>query len=293
MATLNGTLATTRWLVAILENHQQADGSVRVPEALRPYVGGRDVLAPRLVVSAAADTPLGLTPGWAPALIALDIDGTTVPSDSDLVSPAVRGGRTSSDRRRARTWCWRPAVGSWAPGPWPIQLGIADQPAVCSNGAVTAVPGSARGAPRGDVRPGPAVRIVQQSLPEAIVAVERPGVGYAVTRPFPADEVSGEQTVLSIEEIVAEPVSRMVVRWPGADLEEFVARVEAAGLHGVNYAIGYSAWLDVMPPGVSKASALEVRAPGPRGAGRTYRRLRRRQQRPRDARVGRPRGGDG
>ncbi len=44
-ATLNGTLATTRWLVAILENHQQADGSVVVPEALRPFVG-KDVLTP-------------------------------------------------------------------------------------------------------------------------------------------------------------------------------------------------------------------------------------------------------
>lgn len=44
-ATLNGTLATTRWLVAILENHQQPDGSVRVPEALVPYVG-REVLEP-------------------------------------------------------------------------------------------------------------------------------------------------------------------------------------------------------------------------------------------------------
>lgn len=38
-ATLNGTLATTRWLVAILENHQQPDGSVRVPAALVPYIG--------------------------------------------------------------------------------------------------------------------------------------------------------------------------------------------------------------------------------------------------------------
>ena len=38
-ATLNGTLGTTRWLVAILENHQQPDGSVRVPAALVPYVG--------------------------------------------------------------------------------------------------------------------------------------------------------------------------------------------------------------------------------------------------------------
>jgi seryl-tRNA synthetase len=44
-ATLNGTLATTRWLVAILENHQQPDGSVRVPEALAPFVG-TDVLEP-------------------------------------------------------------------------------------------------------------------------------------------------------------------------------------------------------------------------------------------------------
>jgi len=45
-ATLNGTLATTRWLVAILENHQQPDGSVRVPAALVPFVG-TEVLEPR------------------------------------------------------------------------------------------------------------------------------------------------------------------------------------------------------------------------------------------------------
>jgi seryl-tRNA synthetase len=45
-ATLNGTLATTRWIVAIMENHQQEDGSVLVPEALRPFVGGREVLEP-------------------------------------------------------------------------------------------------------------------------------------------------------------------------------------------------------------------------------------------------------
>ena len=45
-ATLNGTLATTRWLVAIMENHQQPDGSVRVPKAFQPFLGGRDVLEP-------------------------------------------------------------------------------------------------------------------------------------------------------------------------------------------------------------------------------------------------------
>jgi seryl-tRNA synthetase len=46
LATLNGTLATTRWLVAILENHQQQDGSVVVPKALRPYMGGLEVIEP-------------------------------------------------------------------------------------------------------------------------------------------------------------------------------------------------------------------------------------------------------
>ena len=46
VATLNGTLATTRWLVAILENHQLPDGSVRVPEAMRPYLGGLEVIEP-------------------------------------------------------------------------------------------------------------------------------------------------------------------------------------------------------------------------------------------------------
>jgi seryl-tRNA synthetase len=46
VATLNGTLATTRWIVAILETHQQADGSVKVPKALQPYLGGLEVIRP-------------------------------------------------------------------------------------------------------------------------------------------------------------------------------------------------------------------------------------------------------
>jgi seryl-tRNA synthetase len=46
VATLNGTLGTTRWLIPILENHQQPDGSVKVPTALQAYVG-TDILKPR------------------------------------------------------------------------------------------------------------------------------------------------------------------------------------------------------------------------------------------------------
>ncbi len=47
LATLNGTLcAMTRTIILLLENHQQPDGSVRVPSALRPYLGGREFLTP-------------------------------------------------------------------------------------------------------------------------------------------------------------------------------------------------------------------------------------------------------
>ncbi|RYQ54079.1 serine--tRNA ligase [Bifidobacterium pseudolongum] len=46
VATLNGTLATTRWLVAIMENHQQKDGSIVIPRAMRPYMGGKEVIEP-------------------------------------------------------------------------------------------------------------------------------------------------------------------------------------------------------------------------------------------------------
>jgi hydroxymethylpyrimidine pyrophosphatase-like HAD family hydrolase len=199
----------------------------------------------------------GLTPGWRPLLVALDIDGTSVPAESDEVSVAVVDAvrRAVDAGVHVVLATGRGVLGTQAVA---LQLGLGDVAAVCSNGAVTALPGTLTVLHAVTFDPEPAVRIVQQSLPEAIVAVERPGIGYAVTRPFPPDEVSGEQIVLPIEEIMALPVSRMVVRWPGAELEEFVARVEAAGLHGVNYAIGYSAWLDVMPPGVSKASALEA-----------------------------------
>ncbi|MDD7961376.1 serine--tRNA ligase [Microbacterium thalli] len=46
VATLNGTLATTRWIVALLETHQREDGSVVIPDALRPYLGGLEIAEP-------------------------------------------------------------------------------------------------------------------------------------------------------------------------------------------------------------------------------------------------------
>ncbi|QLQ09257.1 MAG: HAD family phosphatase [Nocardioidaceae bacterium] len=101
------------------------------------------------------------------------------------------------------------------------------------------------------------VRELMTYVPHAIVAVEEIGVGYRVNRPFPEGEISGRITIQSIDELVAEPVTRVVIRDPDASAEEFIELAERLGLHGTNYFIGWTAWLDLAPEGISKASALQ------------------------------------
>jgi len=78
-----------------------------------------------------------------------------------------------------------------------------------------------------------------------------------VSAPFPPGELSGEHTVVSFDELAATPATRVVIRAPQSTPEEFHALVERVGLHEVTYAVGWTAWLDLTPGGVSKASALE------------------------------------
>lgn len=53
-------------------------------------------------------------------------------------------------------------------------------------------------------------------------------------------------------------MTRVTFRSPSGTAEDFLALTERIGLHGVNYAVGFSAWLDLNPEGVSKGSALEI-----------------------------------
>ena len=103
-----------------------------------------------------------------------------------------------------------------------------------------------------------AVRQVLQHHPEALVAVEDRGVGYRVSGHFPEGELSGEMRLTDLEELVAEPVSRVIIRDPRATAEEFVALGARLGLHGTDYVVGWTAWLDLAPVGVSKASGLQL-----------------------------------
>jgi Cof subfamily protein (haloacid dehalogenase superfamily) len=100
------------------------------------------------------------------------------------------------------------------------------------------------------------VQMLLEEVPEAMVAVEEIGVGYRINRHFPDGEITGEMKLESVDELVSEPVTRVIIRDPHSSEEEFVALAEKIGLQGTNYFIGWTAWLDLAPEGVSKASAL-------------------------------------
>lgn len=97
-----------------------------------------------------------------------------------------------------------------------------------------------------------------EHLPHALIAVEEVGVGYRVNRLFPHGEITGEMTVETVDELVSRPVTRVIIRDPDGKAEDFIALAEQLGLAGTNYFIGWTAWLDLAPEGVSKASALAM-----------------------------------
>ncbi|MFE7673768.1 HAD family hydrolase [Streptomyces albidoflavus] len=103
---------------------------------------------------------------------------------------------------------------------------------------------------------GTAVRAFLDRCPSALVAVEHRGVGYRLTAPFPDGELPGEMIVTDLDDLLAEPVSRAIVRDPTATPEEFVRLAAETELPGAEHSVGWSAWLDLTPAGVSKASAL-------------------------------------
>lgn len=97
---------------------------------------------------------------------------------------------------------------------------------------------------------------LQQAVPEAIFGVEPLSGSRLVSAPFPAGELWGEYQVVPLEELVSKPISRLTLRAPQLSAEQIANRMAQAGLQGVEYAIGWSAWMDVSPPGVSKATGL-------------------------------------
>ena len=193
-------------------------------------------------------------------LIGLDIDGT-IANFGGEISPAVV--EVVERVRMCRTHIVL-ATGRNIVATLPIaeELGIRRGWAVCSNGAVTVRlnPGTPGGYDIAAVRtfdPRVALELVRRELPDAYVAVEDLGVGFRVAKEFPMGELAGRQRIVDYDDLWSEPATRVVIRAPGVDVTHFDAVVQAMGLQDVTYAIGYTAWLDLTGPGVSKGSALE------------------------------------
>ena len=193
---------------------------------------------------------------WVPKLVALDVDGTIVNGSnelSDVVRDAVvairdAGIETVISTGRAISGVMD-TVG---------KLGFTDGLAVASNGAVVFSYDPVEIIHSVTFDAADAVRRVLEEVPDAIVAVEQVGTGFRVNRPFPETEFAGQFVIDDVEKLIAEPVTRVVIRSTDHTPAEFTAIVHDLGLTGTNYFIGYSAWLDLAPEGVSKASGLDV-----------------------------------
>ena len=203
---------------------------------------------------------------WQPKLVALDIDGTILKwiegsgTTREEISPAVHDAVRRVVDAGAHVVL---ASGRSPHGMTNVAdlLGLAGEDrdriwVVASNGAVVFryPPLEVVHEETFDARP--AVEAILARHPSALVAVEERGVGYRVNSHFPDGELSGDMIVTDVEDLLAAEVSRVIIRDPESTADEFVALAEELGLHGTNYVVGWTAWLDLAPVGVSKASGL-------------------------------------
>ena len=196
-----------------------------------------------------------------PHLVALDIDGTLLTYDGDLADEVGAAVRAVQDAGHHVVLSTGRSV--HATIPVAAELGIEDGWVVCSNGSVTARMDGAH--PEGyevttviTFDPEPALRLMHAEFPEAYFAVEELGVGFRMNKPFPDGELSGVHRVVDLDELVGTHVTRLIVRSPGHTSDQFHELISRTGLSDVTYAIGWTAWMDVAPAGVTKASALEA-----------------------------------
>jgi Cof subfamily protein (haloacid dehalogenase superfamily) len=194
-------------------------------------------------------------------LIGLDIDGTLVHDDGYLSPEVVKEVQRVKDLGHEVIV----ATGRAAANAVPVvrDLGIEQGFVISSNGAVTVELDLEH--PRGfrmtDVVTFDPAQVLAQlikHLPEAHFAVEDLDGSYRFHRPFPTHALGDQNFETPLEELMHHPVSRVVVLSPEHDVDEFLGLISKIGLASVSYAIGYTAWLDISPQGVSKASALEV-----------------------------------
>jgi HAD superfamily hydrolase (TIGR01484 family) len=204
------------------------------------------------------------SPSWRPRLVALDIDGTLLKwiegagQTHEEIAPAVH----DAVRRAHDAGAHIVLASGRSPHGMTTIADLLDleggEPAwvVASNGAVVFryPPLEVVHEETFDARP--AVEAILREHPGVLVAVEERGVGYRVNRPFPAGELSGDMLITDVAELVADRVSRVIIRDPDSTAEDFLDLAKRLGLHGTDYVVGWTAWLDLAPVGVRQAPGL-------------------------------------
>jgi len=206
--------------------------------------------------------------GWRPRLVALDIDGTLLKwvagsgQTHEEVAPAVRDAvhRVLDAGAQVVLASGRSIHGMTRVADL-LELHRDERLwIVASNGAVVFRYPPTEVVHEETFDASEAVPAILAQHPAALVAVEERGVGYRVNQEFPPGELSGEQIVSDVAEMVAQPVSRVIIRDPDATADDFVQLGKRLGLRGTDYVVGWTAWMDLSPIGVSKASGLEYAA---------------------------------
>ena len=193
-------------------------------------------------------------------LIGLDIDGTLVHDDGFLSPEVIKEVSRVKDLGHEVII----ATGRAAANAVPVvrDLGIEQGYVVSSNGAVTVEldAENPRGFKISDVvtfDPAEVLAQLIEHLPDAHFAVEDVDGSYRFHHPFPSYALGDQNFETPLDELMHHPVSRVVVLSPEHDVDEFLGLISKIGLSSVSYSIGYTAWLDISPKGVTKASALE------------------------------------
>lgn len=193
-------------------------------------------------------------------LLGLDVDGTLVDHDGHMSEP-VHAALTATAREHHVVIATGRSIGATLPVVH--TAGVERGFAVCSNGAVTLEldPEAEDGYRVLDVRtfrPQQALRALREVAPGAHYAVEMADGRFRATPGFQDASFGVEAEETDLDELLDLEAVRVVVHVPDLTPQEFSRIIADAGVHGVEYAIGWTAWLDMAAPGVSKASALEL-----------------------------------
>lgn len=204
-------------------------------------------------------------------LIALDLDGTVLQHGFHGAGDDSAGGDIQPELGAAIRTLEKAghevivATGRSTDATLPIveALGIHPDWVVTANGAMTLKrdPLGTRGYRveySESFDPAEALRKIRPQLTTAHFSVELPDGTFLYTKPIPAGTLPAKQRQVTFEELLKVQAARVIVFSPDHRVEDFLSAIESLGLTHVSYSVGHTAWLDIAPSGVTKASALET-----------------------------------